>query len=311
MVDSNANRLGRLAPRPAALSSSRVKPRPKRTLRLYLTVGQRTAGRRAPEIGRGEILAALLRRARRLLLARIGCSSHVFTRVYHFLWKWHFHWHRRTSLAMVKHNHAIQKCHFHKKWQTRVKTWLEQPMRAKRRRLARLNKAAKISPRPISGALRPAVRCPTVKYNRKVRFGRGFTLDELKAAGLGAKQAQSIGIAVDHRRKNRSEESLQANVQRSKTYKANLVVFPRRMKKPKAGDGKAEELSKAEQLTGNVQPIAKASPRCKAQKDDSKAKSAYTTMRIARSDAKYVGVREKRAKEKEEKAKAEAAKQAK
>merc|ERR1711918_73764 len=83
--------------------------------------------------------------------------------------------------AMVKHNHAIQKCHFHKKWQTRVKTWLEQPMRAKRRRLNRLTKAAKISPRPISGALRPAVRCPTVKYNRKVRFGRGFTLDELKA----------------------------------------------------------------------------------------------------------------------------------
>ena len=34
----------------------------------------------------------------------------------------------------MKHNHAIQKCHFHKKWQTRVKTWLEQPMRAKRRR---------------------------------------------------------------------------------------------------------------------------------------------------------------------------------
>merc|ERR1712072_288896 len=94
--------------------------------------------------------------------------------------------------AMVKHNHAIQKCHFHKKWQTRVKTWLEQPMRAKRRRLNRLTKAAKIAPRPVSGALRPAVHCPTVKYNRKVRFGRCFTLDELKAAGLGAKQAQSI-----------------------------------------------------------------------------------------------------------------------
>merc|ERR1712167_222917 len=187
--------------------------------------------------------------------------------------------------AMVKHNHAIQKCHFHKKWQTRVKTWLEQPMRAKRRRLNRLTKAAKIAPRPVSGALRPAVHCPTVKYNRKVRFGRGFTLDELKAAGLGAKQAQSIGIAVDHRRKNRSEESLQANVQRLKTYKANLVVFPK--------------------------PMKKASPRCKAQKVDAKAKSAYVTMRIARSDAKYIGVREKRAKEKAEKAEQEKAKQAK
>merc|ERR1711908_135993 len=158
--------------------------------------------------------------------------------------------------AMVKHNHAIQKCHFHKKWQTRVKTWLEQTMRAKRRRLNRLTKAAKIAPRPVSGALRPAVHCPTVKYNRKVRFGRGFTLDELKAAGLGAKQAQSI-------------------VQRLKTYKANLVVFPRRMKKPKSGDASTEELSKVTQLSGAVQPIKKASPRCKAQKVDAKAKSAH------------------------------------
>merc|ERR1712137_529029 len=222
-----------------------------------------------------------------------------------------FHWHRRTSLAMVKHNHAIQKCHFHKKWQTRVKTWLEQPMRAKRRRLARLHQAAKIAPRPVSGALRPAVHCPTVKYNRKVRFGRGFTLDELKAAGLGAKQAQSIGIAVDHRRKNRSEESLQANVQRLKTYKANLVVFPRRTKKTKSGDASAEDISKAVALQGAVQPLVKPSPRQKAVKVDPKGASAYAQMRIARSDAKYVGVREKRAKEKEEKAKAEAAKQAK
>merc|ERR1712224_63570 len=216
-----------------------------------------------------------------------------------------------VSGTMVKHNHQIQKCHFHKKWQTRVKTWLDQPMRAKRRRMTRLAKAAKISPRPVAGALRPAVHCPTVKYNRKVRFGRGFTLEELKAAGLGAKQAQSVGIAVDHRRKNRSEESLQANVQRLKTYKANLVVFPRRSKKVKSGDASAEDLSKAVALKGAVQPLVKPSPRQKAVKVDPKAKSAYVTMRIARSDAKYVGVRAKRAQEKIEKEKAEAAKQAK
>jgi large subunit ribosomal protein L13e len=101
------------------------------------------------------------------------------------------------------------------------------------------------------------------------------------------------------------------NVQRLKTYKANLVVFPRRMKKPKSGDASTEELSKVTQLSGAVQPIKKASPRCKAQKVDAKAKSAYVTMRIARSDAKYIGVREKRAKEKAEKAEQEKAKQAK
>merc|ERR1719181_1047248 len=178
---------------------------------------------------------------------------------------------------MVKHNHQIQKCHFHKKWQTRVKTWLDQPMRAKRRRATRLAKAAKISPRPVAGALRPAVHCPTVKY----------------------------------RRKNRSEESLQTNVQRLKTYKANLVVFPRRSKKPKSGDATAEELSKAVAAAGVVQPIKQANKRQKAVKVDAKAKSAYVTMRIARSDAKYVGKREKRAKEKAEKAEQEKAKQAK
>lgn len=65
-------------------------------------------------------------------------------------------------------------------------------------------------PRPVVGALRPVVRGQTKRYNTKVRAGRGFTLDELKAAGIPAKFAQTVGIAVDHRRKNRSEESMQA-----------------------------------------------------------------------------------------------------
>ena len=65
-------------------------------------------------------------------------------------------------------------------------------------------------PRPVAGVLRPVVRGQTKRYNTKVRAGRGFTLDELKTAGIPAKFAQTVGIAVDHRRKNRSEESLQA-----------------------------------------------------------------------------------------------------
>ena len=52
-----------------------------------------------------------------------------------------------------------------------------------------------------------------------------------QAAGIPKKYAQSIGIAVDHRRRNRSLEGLQANVQRLKTFKAKLVVFPRRVGK--------------------------------------------------------------------------------
>lgn len=59
----------------------------------------------------------------------------------------------------------------------------------------------------------------------------------MQAAGIPKKLAPTIGIAVDHRRKNRSLEGLQANVQRLKTYKAKLVIFPRRARKFKVPFG--------------------------------------------------------------------------
>lgn len=46
-------------------------------------------------------------------------------------------------------------------------------------------------------------------------------------------EAKAIGIPVDHRRKNRSEESLKINVERVKAYRERLVVMPRRNKKNK------------------------------------------------------------------------------
>ncbi|CAN1175235.1 60S ribosomal protein L13-1 [Linum perenne] len=76
----------------------------------------------------------------------------------------------------------------------------------------------------------------------KLKAGREFTLEELKAAGIPKKLAPTIGISVDHRRKNRSLEGLQVNAQRLKTYKAKLVIFPRRARKVKAGDSAPEEL---------------------------------------------------------------------
>ncbi|RZC93435.1 hypothetical protein C5167_026054 [Papaver somniferum] len=45
--------------------------------------------------------------------------------------------------------------------------------------------------------------------------------------GIPKKLALTIGIAVGHRRRNKSLEGLQIIVQRLKTYKAKLVVFPR------------------------------------------------------------------------------------
>ncbi|CAJ0765862.1 6794_t:CDS:2, partial [Entrophospora sp. SA101] len=123
----------------------------------------------------------------------------------------------------MKHNNQLPNVHFHKDWQLRVKTWFDQPGRKKRRRLNRIRKATNIAPRPIQ-LLRPAVRCPTVRYNTKLRAGRGFTLDELKEAGIRRKEALTLGVPVDHRRKNRSVESLALNVQRLKTYKTRPIT---------------------------------------------------------------------------------------
>ena len=50
---------------------------------------------------------------------------------------------------------------------------------------------------------------------------------------------------MDHRRKNRSLESLQANVQRLKEYRSKLILFPRKMSKPKKGDSDVSETSSA------------------------------------------------------------------
>ncbi len=75
-----------------------------------------------------------------------------------------------------------------------------------------------------------------MRYNRKLREGRGFTFAELKEAGIGKKEARSVGIVVDHRRRNSSEEGKKVNVERLKVYKTKLVVFPRKADKPKKGD---------------------------------------------------------------------------
>merc|ERR1712200_61233 len=115
-------------------------------------------------------------------------------------------------------------------------------------------KAARLAPRPTQ-LLRPVVRCPTFKYNIKERAGRGFTLEELRAAGLSKNTARTIGIAVDTRRRNRSFESLQNNAQRLKEFQSKLILFPLNAKKPKKGDATPEEISKATQLVGEVMPI--------------------------------------------------------
>ncbi|VDI00727.1 large subunit ribosomal protein L13e [Mytilus galloprovincialis] len=201
-----------------------------------------------------------------------------------------------------KRNNIIPNGHFRKDWQRYVKTWFNQPMRKKRRHRTRVQKALKIAPRPVAGQLRPIVRCPTVKYNTKLRSGKGFTLEELKSAGINKRQALSIGIAVDYRRKNKSIESIQQNAQRLKEYKSKLILFPKKMSRPRKGDATAEEIKMAKQLKGAVMPITNIAKTEKARKitDEEKKFSAFTALRQARAAARLVGYREKKAKQKAE-----------
>merc|ERR1711976_571954 len=165
-----------------------------------------------------------------------------------------------------------------------------------RRRKARVAKAAAVAPRPVK-SLRPVVRCPTYKYNLKQRAGRGFTLEELKAAGLSKNVARTMGIAVDFRRRNRSVESLQLNTQRLKEYKSKLILFPLNSKKPRKGDSTAEELSKAVQLAGEVMPAKPVVKRARAMAltDDLKKFQAFQTIRQARAYKRLHGIRAKKA----------------
>ncbi|KAL8557485.1 hypothetical protein ACS0TY_004788 [Phlomoides rotata] len=45
-----------------------------------------------------------------------------------------------------------------------------------------------------------------LKHNMKVKVGKGFSLKELKAAGIAKKLAPTTGISIDHRRRNSSLE---------------------------------------------------------------------------------------------------------
>jgi len=200
---------------------------------------------------------------------------------------------------MGKGNNAVPGEHFHKDWQRYVRTWFNQPARKKRRHVNRIKKARAIMPRPVAGPLRPIVRCPTFKYNTRVRAGRGFTIEELKAAGLNKRVARTLGIAVDFRRRNRAVESLQLNVQRLKEYRAKLILFPKKLSKPKKGDSTEEELKVATQLKGTVMPIhiMPKKDKVRAITDEERKYSAFVALRQARAHVRLAGQRAKKAKE--------------
>lgn len=193
----------------------------------------------------------------------------------------------------IKQNQVLQKNHFRKlTWQERVKVYLGQAKAKESRRIARAKKAAKVAPAPID-ALRPIVRCPTIKYNRKVRAGRGFTLAELKAVGLAPNYARTIGISVDARRQNKSTETFDANVLRLKEYLAKVVIFDKKTLPAEIAQHKQASTVAAFPI---VQEAPESAPRAVVKGE----KSAYRTLRDARITKKYKGIRDKRAKDKAE-----------
>eukprot|EP01016_Furgasonia_blochmanni_P035812 TRINITY_DN4006_c0_g1_i4.p3 TRINITY_DN4006_c0_g1~~TRINITY_DN4006_c0_g1_i4.p3 ORF type:complete len:244 (-),score=98.10 TRINITY_DN4006_c0_g1_i4:212-871(-) len=204
-------------------------------------------------------------------------------------------------------NNIIPNVHLRKHWGGFVKTWFNQPANKRRRLERRQARAAATYPRPLE-RLRPVVRCTTIRYNTRQRLGRGFTLEEIRKAGLTPRFARSVGIAVDHRRKNKNVEAFQQNVQRLNDYKARLVLFPRKTGQAKKGlinDTAADpKTAQVTQNTGRVVvpvPVRKLREKAVTLTKDLKDKRVYRILRQERTNAKWVGIREKRAKQAEKK----------
>lgn len=191
----------------------------------------------------------------------------------------------------MKHNNQIPNNHFRKQWQRRVMTWFDQAGQKKARRSTRALKAARVAPRPVD-TLRPAVRCQTVKYNTKLRSGRGFTAQELKAAGMTRQEAMRVGISVDHRRRNRCQESLELNKARLEAYKSKLILLPKK--------GSVAALAAAQTVSSvaSAFPVVKnvvSVEAARAVTAEEEQFSAYKTLRAAQTTARYAGIRAKRA----------------
>ncbi|KAK1379496.1 Large subunit ribosomal protein L13e [Heracleum sosnowskyi] len=127
----------------------------------------------------------------------------------------------------MKHNNVIPNGHFKKHWQNYIKTWFNQPARKTRRRNARQKKAVKTFPRPTAGPLRPIVHDQTLKYNMKVRVGRGFSLEELKpgfeAFVLDFHIRKNVNSSPDDRKKRLLKSQISLTEERRKRNITLLV----------------------------------------------------------------------------------------
>ena len=208
---------------------------------------------------------------------------------------------------MVKHNNALPNVHLRKHWGKFVRTWFNQPARKQRRYDNRKQRAERIFPRPLKN-LRPVVSAQTNRHNSKLRYGKGFTLQELKKAGLSQRFARTVGINTDHRRTNANLETLDRNVKRLEEYKKKLILFPLKdgkFKKGEINDSTAEQIKSEAANTQNkdrhVLALPKEAPATEWVKitEDMKKHRAFQQIRQAQVDHKYSRKRYRMAKYKE------------
>ena len=204
---------------------------------------------------------------------------------------------------MPAHNNAIQRPHLRKHYQRWVKTYFNQPAKKFKRLQKRKDRAAKIFTRPLE-SLRPTVRKCTSRYSGQPRLGRGFTLLELKTAGINAQFAKTVGIAVDHRRTNKSEESLSLNVDKLKKYAEKLILLPKVAGKPKkAPKGLISDTVEVPQTVQVLDSQVLAAPVIKLREKrvtitkEMKDFSAYKTLAYEKLNKKWAGKRKTRTQE--------------
>lgn len=189
---------------------------------------------------------------------------------------------------MARNKTVVPHAHFHKDWKRMIKLHFDQPFRKQRRDQRRKQKIIRYAPRPVE-LLRPLVHCPSARYHNKLRFGRGFSLAELGVVGINKKWARSVGIAVDIRRRNKSVESIQQNVQRLREYLQKLVIFPKSKKAKKPEGILAQAGSKINEIAPKEYKL-----KARVPTEEEKAFNVYEALRKARSEVKAVGDKQKR-----------------
>ena len=199
---------------------------------------------------------------------------------------------------MVKHNNVLANVHLRKHWMRRVKCYFNTPAHKTLRRSRRASRAAERSPAPVD-LLRPLAKANTRRYADKIRFGRGFSLEEVRAAGLTPSFARTIGIAVDHRRHG-SNVMEETNIERLNKFKSNLVLFPRVAGQPKKGeiaDSTSGLEGAVQNTTAGVYALPKVSRRAGTATitKEMRAENTYNRIRSARVNRKYEGKRVRKA----------------